>query len=295
MLRVLLVLVVCCWSAIAAAAFEVQDDLGRTIRLDQPAQRIVALAPHIVENLFAVGAGSQVVGAVDYADYPEAARSIPRVGAISSFSLEAIIALKPDLVVIWHGGGRGGLLRERLQALGLAVYASDPRQLEDVARSLRNYGILSGHADRGRERSQTYLARLEAMARSYRTRAEVSAMYQVWHQPIQTLNGEHIISDVIALCGGSNAFADAVPLAPKLSVEAVIAADPEVILSSGDGSDLDLWRAWPQLTAVRADNLYHIPADFLQRHTPRLLQGTELMCRHLDRARQKRAKAAARQ
>lgn len=257
------------------------DYLGREVTLAQPAKRIVALAPHIVENLFAAGAGRSVVGAVNYSDYPAPAKDIPRVGQISSFSIEAIVAQKPDLVVVWMSS-RGGDALKKIDALGIPTYASDPRALEDVAKSIRDYGVLAGTRDVAEKAAREYEIELQALINTYQKTEPVSVLYQVWFEPLQTLNGEHIISDVIRLCGGRNVFSDAKTLAPKISFESVLARDPDFIIASGMGEArpdwLDNWRKWPTLSAVKNDRLHFIPPDIIQRHTPRILLGAKAMC-----------------
>lgn len=271
---------------------EVRDYRGRVVTLNSPAKRVVALAPHIVENIFAAGGGDALVGAVDYCDFPEAAKAIPRVGKISSASLEAIAAKNPDLVVVWESAGAAKIL-SKLESLGLVVYVSDPKNLADVARSIRDYGVLLGQAQVANRAADEYLGRLAQLRATYAERTSVTVLYQVWHEPLQTLNREHMISDVIRLCGGRNAFGDAVTIAPKISLEAVLQRDPEAIVASGMGEArpdwLEHWRAWSSLTAVKNDNLYFIPPDIIQRHTPRILDGAAMMCEHLDDSRIKRA------
>ncbi|MDZ7924672.1 MAG: cobalamin-binding protein [Marinagarivorans sp.] len=280
-------LCICVW-AVKVSALEVTDYLGRTVRLAKPAERIVALAPHVVENIFSAGGGERLVGVVDYSDYPEAAKKIPRVGTISSHSMEAIVALKPDLVVAWTGSG-GAKVLGQLEALGLTVYMSDPRKLPDVARSIRDYGFLMGTEKIAEATAEQFLNHLTALQVQYQHRAELSVLYQVWHTPLQTLSDEHIISDVIHLCGGRNVFGDAKIVAPKINLEAVFARNPDVIVASGMGVArpewLDDWKRWPSLKAVEKGNLYFVPPDIIQRHTARILEGAQLMCESLDKAR----------
>ncbi len=273
------------------AEISVVDFRGRTVHLQEPAKRIVALAPHIVENLYAAGAGSSIVGAVDYCDYPEAAKRIKRVGAISAFSMEEIVLLNPDLVVLW-GTGRAEKALGKFERLGLTVYVSDPRDLEDVPRSIRDFGKLTGNSVTAEKAAAEYGLRHQKLSQVYSSDSEISVLYQVWNKPIQTLNDTHIISEVIRLCGGQNAFGDSLALAPKISVESVVARNPDVIIASGMGEArpdwLDDWRKWKSLKSVEENNLYFIPPDIIQRHTPRILDGAAIMCEHLERARKKR-------
>lgn len=268
----------------------VNDYRGREVRLAAPAQRVVALAPHIVENIFSAGGGEALVGVVDYCDFPAAAKDIKNVGRISSASLEAIAAVNPDLVVVWESAGAAKIL-SKLESLGLPVYVSDPKNLEDVARSIRDFGVLLGSSGVAEKAAIAHEVALQQLRKQYSQRKAVSVLYQVWYEPLQTLNDEHIISDVIRLCGGNNVFGDAVTLAPKISLEAVLSRDPDVIIASGMGEArpdwLDNWTAWPSLSAVKSGNLFFIPPDIIQRHTRRILDGAAMMCEQLELARQK--------
>jgi len=274
----------------ATKKIEVTDYLGRNLLFDKPVERVIALAPHIVENVYSAGGGETLVGAVDYSDYPASAKDLVRVGAISSFSLEAIVSLKPDLVMVWHSG-RGANVMEKLEEIGIPTYASDPHSLMDVARSIRDYGTLTGNEEIAEESANTYELKYRSLAALYQESEAVSVLYEVWNQPLQTLNNKHIISDVIRLCGGVNLFGDEPSLAPVISVESVLQRNPDVIIASGMGEEkpewLDDWYAWPQLKAVKTKNLYFISPDLLQRHTARILDGAEIMCSQLEAARVK--------
>lgn len=278
-------------TAPALAEVRVADDLGQPIVLAQPAQRIVSLAPHVTEMLFAAGAGERVVGAVQYSDYPEAAQRIPRVGGYTSLDLEAVVALRPDLIVAWKSGNPAQQL-EKLRGLGFAVYITEPRHIEEVPRDIERLGQLAGTAAVAHKAAAAFRARHEALRRRYGGRPSVDVFYQIWDRPLMTVNGEHLISDVLRLCGGRNVFASLPVLAPKVDVEAVLAADPEAIVASGMGEArpewLDTWRRWPQLRAVRHNDLFFIPPDLIQRHTPRILDGAERLCTALERARARR-------
>jgi iron complex transport system substrate-binding protein len=286
-----LALLLPCAVATAQADIVIRDDAGVTLRLPAPARRIVSLAPHITENLFAAGAGERVVGVVDYSDYPEAARRIPRVGGYSLPDLESIVALRPDLVIAWQSGNADALIG-KLKALGLRVYQSQPERLEDIPAAIENLGRLAGSEAEARRSATRFRERLASLRERYAGRPGVPLFYQVWHQPLMTVGGGQIINEAIRLCGGDNVFAGLAGLAPAVSVEAVLAADPEAIVASGMGRDtpvgLDDWRAWKRLRAVARGNLFFVPADLLQRPTPRLLDGAEQLCRQLETARERR-------
>ncbi len=272
---------------LAAAPVSVVDDLGNQINLDRPAQRIVALAPHIVEMVYAVGSGDQLVGAVNYSDYPEAAKALPRVGTYKAFSAEAIVRLKPDLILAWHSGN-GAQRVAPVQALGIPVYFSEPRSLENIGEALEKIAVLSGR-ENPEASKLAFDQELSLLRDQYAHQSEISVFYQVWNHPLQTLNGDHLISDVIRLCGGKNIFDDAKTLAPQISVESILRLNPQVIVASGMGVArpewLDEWSRWPSLTAVQNAQLKFIPPDIIQRHTPRVLKGAKMMCEHLQQAR----------
>ena len=269
----------------------VVDDTERELCLAAPAERIVALSPSVTEMLFAAGAGERVVGVVSFSDYPEAARSLPQVGSYDRLDLESLLALDPDLVVAWAGGNPGQQV-ERLDELGLPVFRSDAANFEQIATTLERFGRLAGSVDTGDTAARELRESVAALGERYVDAAPVEVFYQVWEQPLMTVNGEHWISRALSLCGGVNLFADEAPLVPRLSREAVLAADPEVITTGGmgkaDSTWLDAWRQWPQMTAVVRDNLYFINPDLVQRATPRLVEGTRTLCQHLDSARERR-------
>jgi iron complex transport system substrate-binding protein len=290
-MRQFILLTALCVAFTARAEIVVTDDTGTTLRLKAPAQRIVSLAPHVTETLFAAGAGARLVGAVEYSDYPEAAQKLPRVGGYSKLDLEAVAALKPDLAIGWASGNAPAHI-EKLRALGIPVYLSQPERIGDVARSLERFGELAGTQAVAREAATAFRARLQALREKYGGRPKVRTFYQIWRQPLMTVGGAQVISDAIRLCGGENVFADLKPLAPKVTVEAVLAADPDVIVASGMGESrpewLDDWRQWKFLAAVKRDNLFFVPPDLIQRHTPRIVEGAEKLCAHLETARSHR-------
>ncbi len=272
-----------------SAQITVRDAMDRTLVLEKPATRVISLAPHITEVVYAAGAGEQLVGAVSYSDYPEAAKAIPRVGSYDSVSYETLLTLKPDLVLAWHEGN-GEDVVTRLQSLGLNVYVGEPRALEDVAESLRVIGVLTGNEEVADAAASRFMQQLNALRETYSSREPVTVYYQIWNEPLLTLNGDHLISDVVRLCGGRNVFADAMPLVSRISVESVLRANPQVIIASGMDKArpewLDDWREWSAMTAVKNDQLYFIPPDILQRHTPRIIEGATLMCEKLQQARE---------
>ncbi|MDA1116588.1 MAG: cobalamin-binding protein [Proteobacteria bacterium] len=277
----------------AGAEVRVTDDYGREVRLPAPARRVVSLAPHLTELMYAAGAGARLVGALQYSDFPPAAKRLPRVGSEAQIDLEALVALQPDLVVAWPNAGSAAAV-ERIAALGIAVFRSEPRELEDIARTLETLGRLAGTEAAALAASRVFRARAARIERHYAAKPRVRVFYQVWNKPLITVNGEHVISKAMRLCGGENVMAGLPGLAPEIDRERVLRADPEVILASGAGGGrpawLDEWRAFATLAAARGDNLYAIRPELLQQHTPRLLEGAELLCGILEQVRAKRTR-----
>ncbi|MDT8383878.1 MAG: cobalamin-binding protein [Gammaproteobacteria bacterium] len=271
-----------------AAPLSVVDDAGHIVNLDQPARRIISLAPHVTELLYAAGAGDRIVGVAEFSDFPEAAKKLPRIGTHNAFDLEAILASKPDLVIAWESATPKALLA-RLQSLSIAVFSSEPRLLEDVASNLQRLGRLAGTLTIANRASAAFRRQLADLRAQYGNHEQVSVFYQIWHQPLMTINGEHIISQVIELCGGRNVFHDLPVLAPRISLESVLMNDPEVIIAGSSADHHSNWKAewsrWPQLRAVKNGHLFYIHPDILQRNTPRILQGADLLCRQLAQVR----------
>lgn len=274
----------------AQAGIDVTDGLGRAVTLEKPAERIIALAPHIVENVYSAGAGDKLVATVSHSDYPPEASELPQLGSYRAVSLEQILGLEPDLVLLWASGNGEETLRQ-LERLGVTVYASEPRMLEDVAQSVIDIGTLAGTREVAETAAREYLDNLDQLREQYAGRDPVRVFYQVWNKPLQTLNDEHLVSAVIRLCGGRNVYADAAPLAPKINMESVLDRNPQAIVASGMGDErpdwLDEWHDWPGLTAVQENNLFFVPPDILQRHTVRIAQGSRLFCEHIETARQR--------
>ena len=274
-----------------AAGITVSDDDEREVHLEQPAERIVSLAPHVTELLFAIGAGDRVVGATQHSDYPEEAADLPRVGGYSRIDLERVIELEPDLVIAWRSGNSTAQI-ERLRDLGLTVYVSEPRHFDGVASGMRRMAQLAGTRDDGEAAAAAFLERMEALRAEYAHRPPVRVFYQVWEQPLMTVNDDHLIAQAIEVCGGENVFGHLNRLVPRMDREAVIDADPEAIIGGGMGEDrpdwVEAWEEWPDLVAVQRDNLFFVPPSLLQRHTPRIAEGTEMMCEMLETTRSRR-------
>jgi iron complex transport system substrate-binding protein len=272
----------------ALAEISVVDDTGKTVTLAKPAHRIISLAPHVTELLYAAGAGNRMVGAVEYSDYPEDAKRIPRVGSGFGFDMEAIIAMQPDLVIAWQSGNPSWQLA-RLSGLGLTVFVTEPRRLDDVASLLERMGRLAGTEAIATKTAGEFRRQRAQLQARYSGRPPVTVFYQVVDAALLTINGQHLINDVIDLCSGRNVFSDLPSLTPRVDVESVLQKNPDALVASGHAplwpAWRERWRAWPAFSAAARGNLFFIPPDLIHRHSPRILQGAEQVCAALDKAR----------
>jgi iron complex transport system substrate-binding protein len=275
----------------AAAATSVKDDDGNLVTVQRPAQRVIALAPHITELLFAAGGGSHVVGVVSYSDYPEQAKAIPQVGSNRELDMERIMALKPDLIVVWRHGSSERQI-DMVRQLGVPMFHSDPQKLEDIPESVLRLGQLMGTDSVAGPAAAQLRQRLAALRSRYANRPPVRTFYQVWDKPLYTLNGRQIVSDALRLCGGVNLFAELPVTAPVVSVEGVLQANPEAIFATAEKNygGLQMWKAYPMLDAVRENNLFTVDGNLLNRAGPRMIAGTAMLCEKLELARSHRGK-----
>jgi iron complex transport system substrate-binding protein len=283
-------------TALAHAAVAAVDDNGRSIALAVPAQRIVSLAPHATEILFALGAGGRIVGAIAASDWPAAARSVPRVGDAHALDLERIVELRPDLVVTWPYTAPEAV--ERLRRRGIPVFVLDAKSIEALPSQFARLGELVGEAPGAAGRlAAERAAMLDALRVRYRRAAPVTVFYQIWNAPLYTVGGSHLISQAIALCGGSNVFAGETVPAPAVGTEAVLAAKPQAIIAGTDGAKrpawLDDWRRWPMVPAVASGELHTVDADLLHRPGPRFIDGIATLCETIDGVRVRMAQASA--
>jgi iron complex transport system substrate-binding protein len=276
-------------SQASQAAITVRDDDGNLVTLQKPAQRVIAMAPHVTELLFAAGGADKIVGAVNYSDYPEAAKQIPRVGDNRQVDMERVLAMKPDLIVIWmHGSSERQI--DQLRKLGVPLYHSEPKKLDNIAENLEAMGKLLGTETAANAAAKDLRTRLASLRAQYSSRPPVKVFYQVWDKPLYTLNGAHIVSDSLKACGGVNIFADQKVTAPVVNVEAVLQADPEAIFATAekDYGGVNLWRPYGTLTATKNGNLFTVNGNLLNRAGPRMIEGTAVLCEKLEEARQHR-------
>ncbi|AZZ97230.1 cobalamin-binding protein [Pseudoalteromonas sp. R3] len=253
-----------------------------------PAKRIVALAPHIVENLYAIGAGERIVGTVEYADFPAEANQIPRIGGYHGIALEKLLALSPDLVIAWQGGNQQADL-DKLEQLGIKVVYSETKDLQQIPDALRWLGQLTALEENAEQVARRFEHGLVKLQQRYRSASPVSVFYQLWPAPMMTVNGTTWIHQTLEVCGASNVFADATTAYPQISIENVLHSKPQVIVIPQEKSKkvqpkID-WQKWPEIPAAKHQQYIEVNADLLHRYTSRVLEGLSGLCDRLDTSR----------
>jgi iron complex transport system substrate-binding protein len=277
-----------CAAALSArAAVEVVDDTGATVKLAAPASRIVSLAPHATELLYAAGAGDRVVGVLATSDWPPEALAKPKVGDSRALDLERIFLLKPDLVVTWPFAAPAQV--GALTARGIPVFVASPATIDGIAQDMERLGALAGTLPTASSRAAEFRAKLAKLSASHGGAKKVRVFYEIWDVPLYTVGGRHLISQALAACGGENVFAELALPAPGVSVEAVLAAKPDAIIAGADGAVrpawLDDWKRWPTLPAVIRGNLFTVDANLLHRSGPRFIDGMDTLCAAVAKAR----------
>jgi iron complex transport system substrate-binding protein len=249
-------------------------------------ERIISVAPNLTELLFAAGAAEQLVAVSEYSDYPEAARSLPRIGDAFRLDYERIVALAPTVAVIWESGTPPEV-RSRLEELGIRVVGIPTLKLDDIATGLQTLGVLAGTEEVAAAAAAGFRAEIAGLRAEYRERPKLRVFVQIDDAPLFTVGGGHLITEIVELCGGSNVFADATSLALPVDLESVLVRAPQVILSTGDGDPVQYWARFDGLAAVANHSIYRAPADLLARPSPRISQGAARVCSELDDARQR--------
>ena len=279
-------------SVAEAVPVTVSDDAGNTLTLARPPQRIISLAPHVTELIFAAGAGDKIVGTVKYSDFPAAAKDIPRIGDNRQLDMERVMSLKPDLLIIWmHGAFERQL--DILKQSGIPFFFSEPHKLEQIPETLIKFGSMFGTEKAANIAAADFRQRLSELSNKYQGKPKVRTFYQVWHKPLYTLNDKHIVSDAIRLCGGENIFGKLPVTAPVVSLEAVLHENPEVLISAESKNQrdngLEQWKMFSSMAAVRNHQLVTIDGDLVNRSGPRIIDGAVAICDALEQARQYRS------
>lgn len=275
-------------SSAVCAAVTVTDDTGAHVVLPAVASRIVSLTPGATEMLFAAGAGSKVVATVEYSDEPAAAKRIPRIGDVTAIDIERLLALRPDVVVIWPGGGNVAQI-EKVSRLGIPLYRQEVDVLEDLPKSVRRLGALAGTSDVAEREARSLEARLARLGQEYAEGRHLTVLIQAWNRPIYTVGGKQLMSDALRICGATNVFGDLKTPGPAVDIEAVIARNPDVIVAAAPAGQAKAWLAdwkrFPDLRAVKSGRLIPFEDDSFSRLGPSVLDATERLCKVLAAAR----------
>ena len=276
-------------TAVADAEIELSQATGETLTLPEPARRIITLAPNLAELIFAAGAGEQLKAVVEYSNFPAEVAKLPRVGDAFRIDLERIIQLDPDLVIAWHSGNPQTAL-QKLQQLGITVWQLEITRPEQIADAVESMSRAAGTESTGVARARQLREQLAGLQRKNANKTPLNYFYQIAARPLYTINDQHIISRSLAVCAGHNVFSELAALAPQISRESVIIANPQVMIAPetpGDPPALLTWQDWPQLQAVKNGHMLYLPADEISQATPRLLDSIELACKLLDEVRNK--------
>jgi len=255
------------------------------------AQRIIALSPHSVEILFLIGAGDRIVGTTEFADYPEQAKKIPRIGGYNGIQIDRVLELEPDIVIAWQSGNPEKDIA-RIKELGIPVYESKTKNLEDIPREIINISKHVGLADEGKKQASNYSARLNALRARYADRAPVSFFYQLWSKPLRTMAAGSWIDAMFRGCGAKNVFDDMAQEYPQVSLEAVIERKPEVIVvptHHGGEIAVEMWQNWPEIPAIKNERIVFVDGDLLHRFSYRTLDGMQTVCETFDQIRAERS------
>ncbi|HCV42510.1 MAG TPA: hypothetical protein DGH68_03430 [Bacteroidetes bacterium] len=253
----------------------VTDDLGRIVKLVSTPHRIISLAPSITETLFAVEAGNQVVGVTDFCNYPPGALQKNRVGGMTNPSIETIVGMKPDLIIVsMEGNVRDDF--NRLLEIGAPVFVTNPRTLSGIHKSIRDLGLLTGNAESASRLVETMLQREDSIKSLPTVTKRMLLIVSL--QPLIVVGNKTFLAELLELAGGVNIAGSSLSTYPTLSREAVVAANPEVIIVMKDAlSDTDellnLFPEWKTLKAFQTHHVFNIDSDIVSRPGPRAIEG----------------------
>lgn len=252
-----------------------------------PARRIVSLSPHLTELVFDAGAGDWLVGVVEHSDYPPEARRITRIGDAFRIDRERLASLRPDLILAWRGGTPEVTI-EQLMNDGYRVELIKTDKPGDIAAALERIAELADTREVAAPLAEDFRAGFANLERSYAGRSPVRVFVQISPRPLYTVGHGQVVDTVISMCGGVNVFGDIDQLAPVVTEEAVIAADPQVIIAPrvGDEDALQQWRRYEGIPAVHDGHLFSMDEDLISRQSLRLLQGAREICDFLQIARE---------
>jgi iron complex transport system substrate-binding protein len=269
--------------ALRAGAFTTRDMTGRDVTLAASPQRIVSLVPSVTEILYALGAEHLLVGVTDFCDFPPEARRRPKVGGMVAPSLEAIIALRPDLVIATNEGTREDTFTQ-LSRVGVPVYLVAAHHVADVTSLMRRLGELTGREAAAGPLVAGLEQRIEAVKKAVLPLARPRVLYVLWPEPLIVPGRGALVTELIQLAGGQSLTADDPDAWPRYSLEAAVAKSPEVILLANHGAGtgavaVDKWKRLTSLPAVKSGRLLSVNGDLLHRYGPRFVDGLEQLAR----------------
>lgn len=278
-----LVAVLCAPAVRAYTSDTVTDDFGHRVTVRYPPRRIVSLAPAATAMLLAAGASSQLVATIEYSGQPPSERRLTKIGSVDAIDMERLIALRPDVVVVWPDGNNPAQIAT-IERLGLPVYRQEAVTLDGIADSLRRLGKLTGTSSVADRTASSLQAKLATLRREYANASNPPTVFlEVWDRPLYTVGGRELMSDALQVCGARNVFADLPQRAPAIGTEAVIARNPDIIIAAappGRGASwLAQWRRFPSLRAVRTGSLMTFDDQRLSGLGPGVIDATAGMCR----------------
>ncbi len=266
----------------AHAAISVKDGTGQLVTLQQPAKRIISLTPHTTELLFSAGAGQYIVGVTNESDYPTAAINIPKVGTYNQISLDAILRLKPDLVITWQDSGH---IKEinRLKQLNIPVFVSHPLKLNDIATETLKLGQLTQTENTAKNSTQAFFKQAQSLKKQYQHKQKIKTLVAVSESPIYTVSNQSFLGQLVTLCGGENVFSSLKTASAQVSKEAIMKSQAQVVLTTLPNLDKSFWYN-THLPAAKTKNIYTV--SDANRPSLRLIDAATSICQHIERARQ---------
>ena len=269
-------------ATIAQATISVQDGTGQTVTIPHEIHKVVALTPHAAELAYSAGAGSKLVGVTQESDYPEPVKSLPKIGSYVQINLEAIIKLKPDLVIAWQDGGQAPLI-QALRKAGIPVFMSHPLAPQDIATEIHALGVLNGTPNIAKQNTAPFRLYLQTLAQSPKTPA-VNSVFLVGYNPIYAISNNSFLGKMLQMCGANNVFGHIQQPAFTLNPEALLQQPLQVAFISGK-SELKQWQGFYS-KAAKPPKLYSINADL--RPSLRIKSSLQQMCLIIDSERRSR-------
>ena len=255
-------------------------------------QRIITVAPHLSEVVEAAGGANRLISVSAYSNFPESVKKLPITSDARSIDLEKMKSLRPDLIIYWRGGTPESQIESIKKTFtSIQVVSVEPKKLTDIANDIETIGKLLGTETIAKKNADAFRAQIIELKHQYqnKNKRKVKVFYQVWAQPLMTLNQDHLIADIINICGGEQLFAKEKLLVPTVSREAVVKANPEIIFTAVDTqqmkTDWSMWSSIPQLAATQRKAFIDIDGDMISRPSTRIMQGAKKICSEIDKIR----------